>query len=209
MVKSAIADRLRDLDVAPLLGQALQAALAEGRHQPLLDAMVQWGSKTLDLNDHLIHQMVHDNSNAIVRFTGLDESIANRIVNGLGKLLTDMAAEPDHPIRLRVEEGLAKLALDLQHDAGVQAKVARVQGELLDNPAVKRWLDGLWEQGRAALLRAARDPETMLAGRIGEMVTQFGAMLGEDAGIKHNMNRYARRDPVRAGPRSGEPARTL
>src|SRR3546814_7619328 len=90
MVKSAIADRLRDLDVAPLLGQALQAALAEGRHQPLLDAMVQWGSKTLDLNDHLIHQMVHDNSNAIVRFTGLDESIANRIVNGLGKLLTEM-----------------------------------------------------------------------------------------------------------------------
>src|SRR3546814_4490888 len=130
MVKSAIADRLRDLDVAPLLGQALQVAVAEGRHQPLLDARVQWGSKTLDLNDHLIHQMVHDNSNAIVRFTELDESIANRIVNGLGKLLTDMAAEPDHPIRLRVEEGLAKLALDLQHDAGVQAKVARVQGEI-------------------------------------------------------------------------------
>src|SRR3546814_10171383 len=72
MVKSAIADRLRELDLAPLLGQALQAALAEGRHQPLLDAAVQWGSKTLDLNEHLIHQMVHDNSNAIVRFTGLD-----------------------------------------------------------------------------------------------------------------------------------------
>src|SRR3546814_4713898 len=71
MVKSAIADRLRELDVAPLLGQALQAALAEGRHQPLLDAMVKWGSKTLELNEHLIHQMVHDNSNAIVRFTGL------------------------------------------------------------------------------------------------------------------------------------------
>src|SRR3546814_17633703 len=76
--------------------------------------MVKWGSKTLDLNEHLIHQMVHDNSNAIVRFTGLDESIANRIVKGLAKLLTDMAAEPDHPIRLRVEEGLVKLEVDLQ-----------------------------------------------------------------------------------------------
>src|SRR3546814_14189418 len=85
-------------------------------HQPLLDAAVQWGSKTLDLNEHLIHQMVHDNSNAIVRFTGLDESIAKRIVKGLAKLLADMAAEPDHPIRLRVEEGMAKLALDLQEN---------------------------------------------------------------------------------------------
>nr|WP_246427190.1 DUF445 domain-containing protein [Sphingopyxis panaciterrulae] len=209
MVKSAIADRLRELDVAPLLGQALQAALAEGRHQPLLDAMVKWGSKTLDLNEHLIHQMVHDNSNAIVRFTGLDESIANRIVKGLAKLLTDMAAEPDHPIRLRVEEGLAKLALDLQQDPEVQAKVARVRDELLDNPAVKRWLDGLWEQGRAALLKAARDPETMLAGRIGELVTQFGAMLGEDAGIKHTLNRYARRAAVGAVDSYGETALRL
>ena len=209
MVKSAIADRLRDLDVAPLLGQALQAALAEGRHQPLLDAMVKWGSKTLELNEHLIHQMVHDNSNAIVRFTGLDESISKRIVAGLSKLLTEMASDETHPIRIRVEEGLAKMALDLQNDPEVKAKVARVRDELLENTAVKRWLDGLWEQGRSALLKAARDPETMLAGRIGELVTQFGTMLGEDEGLKRTLNRYARRAVVGMVDSYGETALKL
>lgn len=209
MVKSAIADRLRELDVAPLLGQALQAALAEGRHQPLLDAMVKWGSKTLELNDHLIHQMVHDNSNAIVRFTGLDESISNRIVAGLSKLLSEMAVDETHPLRIRVEEGLAKMALDLQHDAEVKAKVAKVRDELLENKAVKRWLDGLWEQGRGALLKAARNPDTMLAGRIGELVTQFGAMLGEDAHIKRTLNRYARRAVVGVVDSYGETALKL
>ncbi|MGV3730106.1 MAG: DUF445 domain-containing protein [Sphingopyxis sp.] len=209
MVKSAIADRLRELDVAPLLGQALQAALAEGRHQPLLDAMVKWGSKTLELNEHLIHQMVHDNSNAIVRFTGLDESISNRIVAGLSKLLSEMAVDETHPLRIRVEEGLAKMALDLQHDPEVKAKVARVRDELLENKAVKRWLDGLWEQGRTALLKAARNPDTMLAGRIGELVTQFGAMLGEDVHIKRTLNRYARRAVVGIVDSYGEAALKL
>jgi len=209
MVKSAIADRLRELDVAPLLGQALQAALAEGRHQPLLDAMVKWWSKTLELNEHLIHQMVHDNSNAIVRFTGLDESISNRIVAGLSKLLSEMAVDETHPLRLRVEEGLAKMALDLQHDPEVKAKVARVRDELLENKAVKRWLDGLWEQGRSALLKAARNPDTMLAGRIGELVTQFGTMLGEDAHIKRTLNRYARRAVVGMVDSYGEAALKL
>ncbi|KTE01168.1 hypothetical protein ATE68_10090 [Sphingopyxis sp. H038] len=209
IVKSAIADRLRELDVAPLLGQALQAALAEGRHQPLLDAMVKWGSKTLELNEHLIHQMVHDNSNAIVRFTGLDESISNRIVAGLSKLLSEMAVDETHPLRIRVEEGLAKIALDLQHDPEVKAKVAKVRDELLENKAVKRWLDGLWEQGRTALLKAARNPDTMLAGRIGELVTQFGAMLGEDAGIKRTLNRYARRAVVGVVDSYGETALRL
>ena len=209
IVKSAIADRLRELDVAPLLGQALQAALAEGRHQPLLDAMVKWGSKTLELNEHLIHQMVHDNSNAIVRFTGLDESISNRIVAGLSKLLSEMAVDETHPLRIRVEEGLAKMALDLQHDPEVKAKVGKVRDELLENKAVKRWLDGLWEQGRAALLKAARNPDTMLADRIGELVTQFGAMLGEDAGIKRTLNRYARRAVVGVVDSYGETALRL
>src|SRR3546814_19695936 len=89
-----------------------------------------------------------------------------------------MAGDETHPLRSRVEEGLAKMALDLQHDPEVKAKVGQVRDELLENKAVKRWLDGLWEQGRSALLKAARNPDTMLAGRIGELVTQFGAMLG-------------------------------
>lgn len=209
MVKTALADRLRELNLGPLLGQALSAALAEGRHQPLLDGMVKWGSKTLDMNAQLIHQMVHDNSGTIVRFTGLDETISNRIVAGLQKLLADMAEQPDHALRLRVEESLERLAFDLQHDPDRQAQVARIRDELLANPAVKRWLDGLWEQGRGALLRAANNPDTVLAGRIGELVRQLGNTLGEDSGIRNTVNRYARRAVVGMADSYGETALRL
>ena len=209
MVKSALADRLRELNLGPLLGQALSAAIAEGRHQPLLDAMVKWGSKTLEMNDQLIHQMVHDNSGTIVRLTGLDETISNRIVAGLQKLLADMAEQGDHPFRIRVEESLERLAHDLQHDPERQAQVGRVRDELLANPAVKRWLDGLWEQGRGALLRAANSPDTVLAGRIGELVRQLGTTLGEDPAIRRTVNRYARRAVVGMADSYGETALRL
>jgi uncharacterized membrane-anchored protein YjiN (DUF445 family) len=209
MVKTALADRLRELNLGPLLGQALTAAIAEGRHQPLLDGMVKWGSKTLELNDQLIHQMVHDNSGTIVRLTGLDETISNRIVAGLQKLLADMAEQNDHPLRIRVEESLERLAFDLQHDPDRQAQVARIRDELLANPAVKRWLDGLWEQGRGALLRAANNPDTVLAGRIGELVRQLGNTLGEDPGIRSTVNRYARRAVVGVADSYGETALRL
>lgn len=206
MVKSAIADRARGLNLAPLLGQALQAALAEGRHQPLLDAAVRWGSAALESHAALIHQMVHDNSNALIRLTGLDESIAKRIVAGLSKLLADMAEEPGHPLRLRIEDGLANLAYDLQHDPATQARIGRLRDEMMDNPAVKRWLDGLWEQGRAALLRAARDPDTLLAGRIGELSTQFGQMLAAVHKVQQTMNRYFRRALIGVVESYGEQA---
>lgn len=209
IAKSALADRLREVNLGPMLGQALSAAIAEGRHQPLLDGMVKWGSRTLDLNAHLIHQMVHDNSGTIVRFTGIDEAISNRIIAGLQKLLADMAVEPDHPFRHRVEESLERLAFDLQHDPERQAQVARVRDELLANPAVKRWLDGLWEQGRSALLRAANNPDTVLAGRIGELFRQLGTTLGEDERIRRRVNRYARRIVVGMADSYGETALKL
>src|SRR3546814_16709425 len=103
-----------------------------------------------------------------------------------------MAVYETHPLLIRVEEGLAKMALDLQHDPEVKAKVAKVRDELLENKAVKRWIDGLWEQGRTALLKAARNPDTMIAGRIGELVPHFGAMLGEEAGTQRTLHRSPR-----------------
>jgi uncharacterized membrane-anchored protein YjiN (DUF445 family) len=209
MVKSALADRIRELDLAPLLGQALTAAMADGRHQPLLDGLVKWSAGALEDNQQLIHQMVHDNSGTLVRLTGIDEAIANRIVAGLAKLIGEMAEQGDHPFRLKAEEGLAKLADDLQHDPVMQERVARVRDEILDNAAVKRWLDGLWEQGRTALLKAARNPETVLAGRIGELLKQLGQMLAEDVRLKAMINRFARRIAVGAVDSYGENALRL
>lgn len=206
MVKSALAERLRQLDVSPLLGQALTAAMADGRHQPLLDGFVNWAAKALDDNAHLIREMVHERANALVRMTGIDERIANSIITGLHKLLEDMAADPDHPLRERVEEGLTKLADDLQHDPVMQTRVEKVRDEILENPAVKRWLDGLWEQGRGALLKAARNPESALAGRLGEALKQLGGTLIEDVQIRATINRFARRAVVGAVDSYGDTA---
>jgi uncharacterized membrane-anchored protein YjiN (DUF445 family) len=206
MVKSAIAERLRQLDISPLLGQALTAAMAEGRHQPLLDGVVVWASKTLDDNAHLIREMVHQRANAILRLTGLDETLANSIINGLHKLLGEMADDPDHPLRIRVEEGLEQLAYDMQHDAKMQARVAGFRDEIIDNPAVKAWLDGLWEQGRTALLKATRNPDSVLAGRVGDALRQLGGTLIEDADLKRAINRYARRAAVGAIDSYGDAA---
>ncbi|MBN9788980.1 DUF445 domain-containing protein [Pseudonocardia sp. TMWB2A] len=196
MVKTAIADQIRRLDIAPLLGQALAAGMKEDKHQPVIDSMVGWLAKALDENEHILRDMVHERTNALMRFVGIDEKIANSIVNGLHKLFTEMTEDPDHPFRLKAEEALQKLAKDLQHSKKMQKKVSDFRDELLENPAVTGWIDGLWEQGRTALLKAARDPDTVLAGKLGEALQQMGATLQQDEVLKRTINRFARRAVV-------------
>src|SRR3546814_16206451 len=93
-----------------------------------------------------------------------------------------MAENPAHPLRAKAEEGLEKLAADLQFDVAMQTRVAQIRDELIDNPAMQRWIDGLWEQGRASLLRAARDPEAATAGRFGGARRPLGGTLQSDQG---------------------------
>jgi uncharacterized membrane-anchored protein YjiN (DUF445 family) len=196
MVKTAMAARIAELNLAPLLGQALSAAIAEQRHLPLLDGIIRWAGKTLAHNDQLVRDMVHKRAGGILRWTGLDERLANAIIDGLQKMLDDMAAEPDHPLRAKAEEGLATLAHDLQHDKKTQKRVANLRDEILENPAMRKWLDGLWESARAALLWSARDPDAALAGKFGEALRTLGETLQTDEKLRITINRFARRTAV-------------
>jgi uncharacterized membrane-anchored protein YjiN (DUF445 family) len=204
MVKGAIGQRLRAINIAPLAGQAIEAAMRDGRHGPVMDSIVHWADRTLEANEHLIRQMVHERAGKVLRWTGLDENLADAILSGLRKLLAEMAQDPGHPLRLKAEEGMAKLAFDLQFDLEMQAKVAGIRDEILDNPAMQRWIDGLWEQARAGLLRAVRDPGRAMAGRLGEALRALGGTLQQEARLRLVINRFVRRAAVGATASYGD-----
>jgi len=204
MAKGAIAARLRAIEVAPLFGQALTAAIANGRHLPLLDGMIRWASRVLEANEHLIREMVHARAGTVMRWTGLDETLASKIIDGLHKLITEMAEDPAHPLRAKAEEGLERLAHDLQYKQALRDKVEAFKVEMLDNQAFHRWIEGLWESSRAALLRIARDPERVMAGKVGEALRQFGETLQTDRKLADTINRFARRSAVGAASDYGD-----
>ena len=209
MIKAVLVQRIGQLGMAPLLGQLLSAAMKDGRHQPVLDALIRWAAATLEANRALIQSIVHERSGTIMRWTGLDETLANKIIEGLDKLLHEAAEDPGHQLRVKVEEGLMTLAFDLQHDADMQARVDRIRDEMIANPAMQRWLDGIWQAAREALLRAARDPDAVLAGRLGEIARQVGETLRDDPALKRLVNRFARRAAAGTAARYGANIVTL
>src|SRR5690606_27941158 len=115
-VRAGLVHQLEKLEVSPLLGQMLEGAIADKRHLPLLDAMIRWAGLTLEDNEQMVREMIHKRANAVLRWTGLDERLANSVIDGLYRLLAEVLVDPDHPLRNKIEEGLEKLAHDLQHD---------------------------------------------------------------------------------------------
>ena len=204
LVKSGLRNQLERIDLAPLLGQLLTAAIADKRHLPVLDSAIRWAGLTLEDNEALLRAMIHDRANGLVRWSGLDEKLANSILDGLYRLLAECLVDPDHPLRHKAEQGLEQLAHDLLHDPAMQARVARLKAEVLANPAMARWLDGMWERLRASMLAAARDPDRALSGRLGASMGELGHALASDMRLQVMVNRFARRTLVGISSRYGD-----
>ena len=191
--KGAIASRIRSMEVSPLLGHALASAINEDRHVPMLEAAIRWTARALDANEQLIREMVHKKANWVLKLAGLDAKLADAIVDGLRKLTVEMSTDPAHPVRVKIEEALAQLANDLQTKHETRAKVEQIQEQLLDNRSVGLWLDTLWKKGREAIIRAARNPDAALAGKLGEILKSMGATMEGDPRIRSAINQFARR----------------
>jgi uncharacterized membrane-anchored protein YjiN (DUF445 family) len=196
IVKGAISTRLRNMEVSPLLGHALASAINEDRHVPMLEAAIRWMARALDANEQLIREMVRKKANWVLKFAGLDEKLADAIIDGLRKLTVEMSTDPAHPVRVKIEEALAQLANDLQRRPETRERVESIKDQLLDNKSVSLWLDALWQKGREAIIRAARNPDAVLAGKLGEVLKSMGGTLEKDARIRSAINQFARRAVV-------------
>ncbi len=196
MIKGAAVARLKAIDFAPLLGQMLEAAIDQNRHVPILERAIEWAGRMLDANDALIRQIVHDRANAILRWTGLDEKLSDAIIEGLGRLIRDIAADPEHPLRGEAEAALARFAMDLSEDPAMRDRIAALRDALVANPAVAAWIDGMWQTLRASIVRGVRNPDAIGSGGMGEAMLQLGETLSADLRLRLLINRFIRRAVV-------------
>lgn len=195
-VKRGLAQQLEQLEVSPLLGQMIDAAIAGRRHIPLIEDVIRWAGSILDANEDLVRAMIQQRANALLRWTGLDARIANSVIDGLYKLLAEILVIPDHPVRLKIEEGLENLAHDLVHDPQMREKVEQAKREFIANRAVSDWWQGVWERMRQGLIAAVRDPDAALSGKLGTAMSQLGSALREDVALQAQINRFTRRTLV-------------
>ena len=203
-VRGGLVRQLGKLEIAPLLGQLVETAIADRRHLAVIDSLVRWTGLTLEDNEELVRGLIHRRANAVLRWTGLDETLANSVLDGLYKLLAEVIVDPDHPLRAKIEEGLAKLAADLRSDPDLRARVERMKDELLANPAVSKWWQGVWERLRTGLLKRLRQNDAKIGSQFAEALAELGATLRDDPRMQRQVNRFARRTLVGVATRYGD-----
>lgn len=200
--KAMLRGQIERIDAAPLIGQVLAGMIADGRHRPLIDALLRRAGGLLEANEAALRALIHDRANTLMRWTRLDDRLANALLDAIYALLAETLIDPLHPLRRKIDDTLEALAHDLIHDPAMGERVAQMKAEILANAAFAAWLDGMWERSRTSLIVQLRG-----GGRGGAMrngVAGFGRALVEDPALRVMVNRFARRSLTGLASRHGD-----
>ncbi len=177
-----------DLESIPALGRWLESMMDDGHHQPIIDVVVQQADRFLVDNYDSLRETI---TREVPRYTPkmVDNFISNRLYQGARNLLAEIADDPDHELRRRIDTGLRSYAQRLQTHPSVPPRVEAAltrAWEALETDAhlqerVDEWLV-------AAVSSLARHARVEVAHIIGTTVAMWDA---DDASarIEHRFGR--------------------
>lgn len=191
-------EQLRRMDVAALAGQVLEVMTHQRRHQALLDSVLRDIAGVLadPGTQETVAARIAPQLWTVLRLTGLDEPVARRlaerVVAGVGDLVDEMASEPDHELRLRFDHYAADFIARLRSDPALQRKVGEMRDRLLDDPALPRYVRGLWDDVLAWLRQDLLREDSEIAARAGRVAMVLGERLSGDDSMRDWLNGWLR-----------------
>jgi uncharacterized membrane-anchored protein YjiN (DUF445 family) len=186
----SLAKRVRSMHLAPLLGKVLAVMTEDNRHQEVLDEVIELASRTVNDNSDLIRERIEKETPWWIP-SAVDDKIFKRVLGAIQRLLTELSADPYHPLRGRFDNSLHEFVDKLNTSPEFAAKVDAWKEEFLDNEAARKFSASIWQEGKEALARYVANPESKAPGVIEESLTKFGQKALDDPDLLAKMDEFA------------------
>jgi uncharacterized membrane-anchored protein YjiN (DUF445 family) len=179
--------RLRDVDLAPLLGKAITLLTAGGYHAAVLDQLLEFASDFLNRNAERLEDAAAGARRRWWIPAAVNKQIARAILKGVQEMLDDLR-RPETNMRRKALAAIDALARDLVSSPEYRAKVEKAKLHLLDRPEIQQWLGAAWDQVRDALHAAFADPSSQTSEWLAAAISSLGRSLLADESMRVRLN---------------------
>jgi uncharacterized membrane-anchored protein YjiN (DUF445 family) len=174
-LENVLLDRIRRMPVASLVGRALERSLDSGEIQPLMTGAITAIDRSLTDNASYLRGKIAEESPWWVP-ESLDDVVFEKAMEIAHRFLSEVAVNPEHPVRGMVDARVAELAHRLQTDAELQASVAGRVTVMTERPEFRDWLRSAWSQSIQSL--------TETSDQLTSTLKTLGVRLSEDADLQ-------------------------
>jgi len=186
-IEQSLMPRIVDEPLSAVVGQLLESVIHDGAHHSLVDLALVEGHEWLRANQATMAVIVGARA-PWWSPSWLDQKVSRRVNHETLSWVAEVRDQPNHPARRALDDLLAQLARDLQHDVDTMARAETLKIKLMTHPQTGPSAVAIWDVVRAALLGALDDPEGQLRRRGGTALSDFGKRLLTDAQIRQRVD---------------------
>ena len=190
VIDHSLAERVRAMHLAPLIGRILSVVTENDRHQEVLDEVIELASRVVNDNSEIIRSRIEAETPWWIP-TAVDDKIFKRVLGAIQRLLTELSADPNHALRQRFDAALHEFIDRLNSSPEFAARVDAWKEEFLENDAARRFSASVWQDAKAALARYAANPEPKAPGVIENALTTFGQKAIDDVELLAKLDKFA------------------
>lgn len=190
-VRAIASQQLTEVDLSGTAGQLVDRLMRSGRHQELLDALLDGAGGYLgDVEKHpTISQFLIDSlgvENSMMKMA--INAYAPRSIASLHQKLDEVRRDPAHRFRGVFDDWIGDFALRLKADPQWAEKIRRHQVDLLQDPQVQGLLSGLWDGLKDRLLHDLSQDQPVLLRQIQAGINRLGQILIEKPELRQWLN---------------------
>lgn len=198
-----VAGQLQRWNGAGAVGDLLVRLTEGDRHQAVLDDGLLWLGRRLNHDkvkaraSRLIVGHLRANwprlSSALGLFRPLDslgDGLAERLASEILAELQAILVDPEHRVRQDYEVLLAGYIQRLRFDPALGAWVARLKQGMVDHPALRDYVEGLWTHLQASLRKDLERDDSALVGHLQRQLEALGRSLASNPELRAALNHH-------------------
>ena len=178
-LENLVRERIEAVPLAPLGGRALRFFTEGGRHDEVLDTVLQGLARYL--TDHGQELRSQLGSRSPWWLPGaVEDRIFDRLLDGARSVLREMATDRNHDLRRQFDARLRLLAAELETSVELRERGERLKHDMLSQPQVREWVASLWADAKGQLRAQACDADSELRRRLVSGIVAGGRRLQDD-----------------------------
>ena len=180
---------LLDPEWGPTLGRFGQQLFSQGHQHTALNLVLDRADEWMDAHPLAFNGVF---SKGLPRWVPsiVDRIVDQRAYNEARRFITEVRADPRHPMRQTVDDYLVNLADKLQNDSETIGKVEALKSGAFDDPRVSELAARIWDVIKNALLAELDDEDSELRSRLQEVIVDLGTRLTRDEVLAKKMDAW-------------------
>ncbi|HEX7790363.1 MAG TPA: DUF445 family protein [Afipia sp.] len=185
-----IMTQLQSVDLAPLAAGTLRGFIQAGRHQGMLDDLLQSIHESLNKPETLaaIREKIRDELPTLLKFYRADKFLLKKVAASATSFFEDVRTNPTHPFRGEFDRILLTLADRLSGDAAYAERIDGLKRDLLARPELVELTRDIWSNIKSFIESNASGESNVLRQHLVDMFMKAGAQLAADSDMRGEIN---------------------